>query len=290
MKTVLFLFLFTFSLSAQTTGFVKDSITKQPVAYVSIWVENENIGTTSEENGYFSIETNDQNKNLKFSALGFKTKIIKVREAKEVLLSESFLELEEVAIFNKKETKKTEIGNIRNVISEAFDNGPKMDAKFFPYEEKYKNTKWIESATIFTDSRVEDAIIKLHVFEVDENGFPGKELLGKDHIVRLKRGVYKHTVDLSPYHLIMPKKGVFVAFEKLFIEKNRIERTVKEQNNATEKKKIIYFPLVLYNIVERDHIFSFSGGKWQKLTPEEINTYSSNKRVYEPSISLILSN
>jgi hypothetical protein len=39
-----------------------------------IWVENENIGTTSEENGSFSIHVEDQNKVLIFSALGFEKK------------------------------------------------------------------------------------------------------------------------------------------------------------------------------------------------------------------------
>ena len=45
---------FTFS---QIRGVVKDSLTGNPIPYVNIWVENENIGTTSEEKivaGYIS--------------------------------------------------------------------------------------------------------------------------------------------------------------------------------------------------------------------------------------------
>lgn len=291
MKNLAFvLFFIVNNLWSQTNGIVKDSISGRPIAYVSIWVENENIGTTSEENGSFSIETNDPNKTLKFSALGFKTKYVKVKNAQSVLLLEDYLEIEEIAITNKKSTKKIEIGNIKNVISEAFDNGPKMDAKFFPYFPKYQSTRWIDAVTIFTDSRVEEGIIKLHIFEVDENGFPGKELLTKDKIITLKRGVYKHTVDLTSLNLLMPKKGVFVAFEKLFVEKNRIERTTLDPHSKIERKKIVYFPFVLYNIIEKDYVYSYSGGKWHKLTPQQINPYSSNGRVYEPSISLILGN
>jgi CarboxypepD_reg-like domain len=41
------------SLQAQIKGVVEDSLTGKPIPYVNIWVENENIGTTSEENGTF---------------------------------------------------------------------------------------------------------------------------------------------------------------------------------------------------------------------------------------------
>ena len=45
------LLLISFSTWAQITGVVKDSLTKQTIPYVNISVENENKGTTSEENG-----------------------------------------------------------------------------------------------------------------------------------------------------------------------------------------------------------------------------------------------
>ena len=70
---VIFL-LMSFYVSAQTKGVVVDESGK-PIPYVNIWVENENIGTTSEENGEFSIAAS-ANKNLIFSILGFDKRII----------------------------------------------------------------------------------------------------------------------------------------------------------------------------------------------------------------------
>lgn len=49
----LILLFLSISALAQQKGIVKDSISKQPIPYVNISVENENIGTTSEENGAF---------------------------------------------------------------------------------------------------------------------------------------------------------------------------------------------------------------------------------------------
>ncbi|WP_343622890.1 carboxypeptidase-like regulatory domain-containing protein [Flavobacterium lindanitolerans] len=289
LTTILFLF-FAANVAAQTKGVVKDSLTGNAIAYVSIWVENENIGTTSEENGEYQIGTNDKNKNLIFSALGYQKKTVKVSESQIVLLSPSTFELDEVTINNKKEKKQLEIGKTKNAIAEAFDNGPRMDAKFFPYYPEYKKTRWIQKAIILTDSRIDDATIKLHLYDVDENGFPGNELLSKDYIVTIKKGVTKNEIDLSDFNLEMPKTGIFVVFEKLLIKKNRVEKTIKDFNSNTTKIQTTYAPLVLYNAVERDFLYSFSGGRWLKRTREEMNPFSVSKTIYEPSVTLILTN
>ena len=274
---------------SQTKGVVKDSLTSNPISYVSIWVENENIGTTSEENGEFSINVNDKNKNLIFSALGFKKKTVKVGEVNVVNLAPMALDLPEVMISNRKDKKQVEIGRRRGV-AEAFDNGPRMDAKFFPFLPDYKKTRWIKSAAIFTDSRIDEATIKLHLYELDENGFPGEEMLTKDLIVPIKRGISKTQVDLTDFNLEMPKNGIFVVVEKLLIEKNKLKKNIKDQNTNTTRVQITYSPLVLYNSVEKEFLFSFSGGKWHKLTPKELNPLSVTNNIYEPSVTLTLSN
>lgn len=94
---------------SQTKGIVKDSLTGNPIPYVSVWVENENIGTTSEENGEFRINTNDKNKNLIFSVLGFERKICKVSESSTVFMSPSSFELNEVFIANKKKAGRLKL-------------------------------------------------------------------------------------------------------------------------------------------------------------------------------------
>lgn len=289
-KLAIFFLFFAVNALAQTKGVVKDSLTGNPIAYVSIWVENENIGTTSEENGEFHIATNDKNKNLIFSALGYKKKIVKTSEAQLIHLSPSAFELDEITINNKKEKRQLEIGKTKNTVAEAFDNGPRMDAKYFPYYPEYKKTRWIKKAVIVTDSRIDDATIKLHFYSVDENGYPGEELLSKDYIVIIKKGITKSEIDLSDFNLEMPKTGLFVVFEKLLIKKNKVEKTIKDFNTNTTKIQTTYAPLVLYNAVERDFLYSFSGGRWLKRTKEEINPFSVSKTVYEPSVTLILTN
>ena len=205
MKSLLFFFL-TISLSAQIRGVVKDSISGEPIPFVNIWVENETIGTTSEADGTFFLEASKQ-KNIVISVLGYERKTLKGSEISIVQLKPMAYDLREVVILNKKQSKQIEIGDIKNAIFQSFDNGPKIEAKFFPYQASYNKTKFLKEVTIFTDSRIDDATIKLHFYSVDENGFPGEELLTKDYVVTLKKGVIKHRFTISDFDLVFPEKG-----------------------------------------------------------------------------------
>ena len=256
---------------SQIRGVVKDSISGEPIPYVNIWVENETIGTTSEANGSFFLEASKQKNNV-FSVLGYEKKTIKGSEISLVNLKPTTYELNEIVVLNKKQSKKIEIGNIKDAIFQSFDNGPKVEAKFFPYQSSYSKTKFIKEVTIFTDSRIDSATIKIHFYSVDENGAPGKELLNKDFVVTLNKGVLRHKFDVSHFDMVFPEKGIFVAYEKLLIESNK-----------TGTK---YQPYVLYNFVERDFFYTYSYGKWNKQEAD----FQEKLQLNEPSINLILTN
>lgn len=286
MKAILFFILFSISLSAQITkGVVKDSLTGQPIPYANIWVENENVATTSEEDGTFSIAVANT-KNLIFSALGYETRTLKATQVTQVFLNPKAFDLDEVVISNSIGTKQNVIGLTENTVAQAFDNGPRIDVKFFPYSSEYKKTPYLKRVTVYTDSRIEDATVKLHFYKVDTNGYPGDELLQKELIVKVKNGTKINKIDMSDFGLVMPKNGLFVGFEKLMIEKNKKEKTVI--NPVTKEAQIqrTYYPLMLYNYVERDFLFTFSGGKWSKQTDVD----SGKVKVYEPAIHLTLTN
>ena len=284
----LVMLLINFYVSAQTKGVVVDESGK-PIPYVNIWVEDENIGTTSEENGEFSIAAS-ANKNLIFSILGFEKRILKASEASNVIMKAVSFQLDEVVIARHFETKKIEIGPINNSVLEAFDNGPRIDVKFFPYEAVYKKTKFIKKVSILTDSRIDNATVKIHFYKADANGFPGEELLTKDYIVTIEKGVVRNGFDLTDLNLKMPKTGLFIGFEKLLISKNKLEKTIVNSNTQKTIIQVIFYPLVLYNYVERNYLFTFSGGKWSRQTSEQKQGATGKIKVYEPAINLVLTN
>jgi hypothetical protein len=289
-RLFLLLVFITCSVSAQIKGVVKDSLTGKPIPYVNIWVENENIGSTSEENGTFSINTTAKGKRLIFSTLGYEKKIIKASETLEVNLKLTAYSLNEVVISKSIGTKSIEIGKTNNEIYQAFDNGPKIDTKYFPYKTSYNKTKYLKQVTIYTDSRIENAIIKIHFYEVAPNGSPGEELLDKDFVVTVKKGTRINRFDLKEFNLKFPKTGLFIGFEKLMIENNKTEKTITDSNTNKSQTQKTYFPFVLYNYVEREFLYTFSGGKWNRQTNQNENGSTGKMMINEPVISLILSN
>lgn len=282
---LLLFFLIHFSMVSQIKGKIVDE-NNNSIPYVNVWVENEAIGTTSEENGEFSIALKDTNKTLVFSAIGYETTKAKASQVDVVILKSTSYQINEVVIAKRFETKEKEIGATNSVISQAFDNGPRIDVKYFPYYPEYKKTKYIKQIVINTDSKIESAICKIHLYSVSTDGFPGEPLLEKDFIVTIKQGLKKTRLDVSQFNLRMPKNGIFIGFEKLVIERNKLEKITTDFNNNTTRIQNTYFPLVLYNYLERDAMFTFSGGRWNKQNAPV------NKKimVYEPAINLILTN
>ena len=271
---------------AQMKGVVNDEFGK-PIPYVSIFVENENKTTTSEENGTFSIDVLAKAK-LIFSALGYEKKMVLAGDASKVVLKTIIFDLDDVVIKKTKSPKTLEIGQVSNAILEAFDTGPKIDAKFFAYESKYKKTKWLKKIKLFTDSPIEGSSIKLHIYSVDDKGYPGEELLTQDLIVNLKKGVFRHQFNVYDLNIEMPESGIFIAFEKMRIERNKVEKKITNPQTGIVTTEIMYAPKVLCYEVKRPFVFSFSGGKWQKKVNEE--DPDAPLSFYEPSLTILLSN
>lgn len=284
--SIVLLFLVGFQVFAQTKGVVVDSL-GTPIPYVSIFVENENKTTTSEENGTFSIQVGP-NAQLIFSALGYERKTVAALKASKVVLKQNVYDLDDVVIKKPTSPKTMEIGHVSNALLEAFDTGPKIDAKFFPYESKYRKTKWIKKIKLFTDSPIEQASIKLHLYAVGPDGFPGEELLNQDLIVHLKKGIFRHQFDIYDLNIEMPENGIFIAFEKMRIERNKVEKIITDAQTGTVRTEVTYAPKVLCYMVKRPFMFTFSGGKWHKKVNEE--AADELLSFYEPSLTVLLSN
>ena len=274
---------------SQIRGVVKDSISGEPIPFVNIWVENETIGTTSEADGSFSLDIKDE-KVLIFSALGFETKKSSSK-TDLILLKPKVFELNEVIIEQPKFKKEIEIGKTKNNgFHEVYNAGPIIRAKFFPFQEKHNETKFLKEISILTKAEIDSASFKIRIFSVGTDGFPDKDLVEDDIFVYVKKGNRKMTIDISKYRLEFPEKGLFVAFETLLIKKN--EHEILVQNNKTNNRFTLtnYYPYFKHNFVDREHTFSFYGGGWKKQKKYKYSDGSNDLKIFEPAITLILTN
>lgn len=276
------------SVFAQLKGKVVDE-TNQPIPYVNIWVENENVSTTSDVDGQFVLYIKEE-KMLLFSSLGFEKKRVTSTQASLVQLVPATYYLNDVVIQNKKDTKSKTIGEVKNSIYQAFENGPKFDAKYFTYNSDYKRTKYLKKVGIFTENALEEATVKIHFYKPNAEGLPGEELLQKDYIVNVKKGSRRSWFDITNLNMVFPKEGLFVAIERLFIEKNKFEKTVPGTTPNSTKTERTYYPLPFYSFVSKEYTYTFLGGKWTKEGKKDAQGQPLASKVFEPAISLVLSN
>ena len=134
-----------FSQSTPIKGVVTDSITGEKLAYVSILLEGTTIGTTTADNGAFSLNAPSKRSVLQISYLGYTEKRINIIPGKtnnlKIKLVPSSINLNEVVIKPKKEkyVKKENpaVLFIRKAI-EAKENSDPKNHDFFTYN-KYEN-------------------------------------------------------------------------------------------------------------------------------------------------------
>lgn len=286
--TITFLIVFTNILSAQIKGIVKDSISGKPIPYVSIWIENDNIGTTSEENGTFELNTS-KDKKMMFSNVGYHKKIATLNSNNEILLKPKSIELDNVEIIKLKKSESLTIGNsVFKRVNYLQGKFPQILAKKFDYDSIYKKTPYLKVVEVFTQSEIKNATFKLRILLHDTlNDIPLIDLANEDIIVTVKKGRNKTKIDVSKYKIKFPESGLDVGLEGMIVESNKYIYSFKYDGVNTNS--VIYAPAIICNYVEEQKAYHFLSTKWMKRKPN-YNEKEEKYLVLEPAINLVLTN
>jgi hypothetical protein len=289
MRTLLFLF-YTFSLSAQISGTLVNE-KDEPIPYVNIWVQDENIGTTSDEKGIFKINTNSE-KTLVFSAVGFEIKKTSIQDNEKVILKEAIYKLDEVTVTKRKQDKEFEIGGAEKIHHKQFSGDkPWVYAKLFEYDSIYKATPYLKKIVFFSDSEKKGAKLKIRIFQFN-NSIPTIDLLDEDLIVTVKKGMRKNEIDISKYNLRFPKNGIVIGLEWMIIEENKFVFEYTTSMTKKKSKEKSYAPSLIVNYSKVENSFNYSEGKWSrgKIFTTDKNDKPWYNTVMMPAIKLILTN
>ncbi len=213
------------SVFAQLSGIVKDSISGEPIPYVNIWVESENTGTNSEENGSFVLHISEE-KNIVFSALGYETKTISSKEIAKVYLRSKNIQLEELILEKPKQTEELVLNDykgkkVRSCVSNSGLEKVHIWGKIIDYNNSVVKYPFIKKIQFKAKSKVKVAKMRLRIFKKPYPEQELKDLIEDDIIFEVKKGKREVTVDLSPYNLSFPKEGILIGFEYLKIEQNK---------------------------------------------------------------------
>jgi len=279
---------------SQLKSVIIDSETKEKIPYVNIWVENKNIGTTSNEKGEFKLEI-DSTKMIIFSAIGFETKKISSDLIKNYLeLKPLTIELDEVIISSKKITQELIIGEFKkSKINLYFGCGikPWITARFFKYNDKYGKTPFLKKIRILTKSDVKNSKFNIRLYSINENGEPENYIYDQNIIGIAKKGKKTTEIDISKLNIQFPEKGFFIAIEWLIIENNKYEYKYTMEGSRKKLEGISYEPAIGTVPAETDeNSWIFNQGKWRKVW-KNVGTIKRYKEKYSlMAIELTLTN
>ena len=203
-------------------GQVIDAATEEPLPYVNIGLVNQNIGTVTDEAGYFVLEVPGNgyaDATLRFSMIGFEPQDFTLQEYRDqkiltIPLKEKATALEEVVLTTKKNKYQTKIlGNktTSQLIYAAFTTNKLGNEMGFLVRGR-KNPMILKK---FNVSLVENDYgpirFRLNFYDL-KDGLPNETLLNENIIVEtdIQSGIVSK--DLTPYEIVIDQ-DFFVAIE-----------------------------------------------------------------------------
>jgi len=203
-------------------GQVIDAATEEPLPYVNIGLVNQNIGTVTDEAGYFVLEVPGNgyaDATLRFSMIGFEPQDFTLQEYRDqkiltIPLQEKATALEEVVLTTKRNKYQTKIlGNktTSQLIYAAFTTNKLGNEMGFLVRGR-KNPMILKK---FNVSLVENDYgpirFRLNFYDL-KDGLPNETLLNENIIVEtdIQSGIVSK--DLTPYEIVIDQ-DFFVAIE-----------------------------------------------------------------------------
>lgn len=288
LRLLFLLIIIPITMFSQIRGTIVDKKTGKPVEYANIWVENQNIGTTSDQQGNFSFKENVLKKTLLISVIGYESlqTIIEHDNLKIELNPKTYL-INEITIRPMKR-KELIIDKFRkSSINHHLmcESRPWIVAKYFKYSPIYEETPLIKDLSINTKSKINDATFNLRIISANEKGEPTDDILKENLIVKAEKGNRKLFVDLTDFQIIFPKNGFFVCVESLILESNKSEFVYTIAGSKKKIHSVQYNPkfgMVL--IDENISSWVFVNGKWRNIQLKP----KADKKSQELAIELTL--
>ena len=226
-KTFLFLFAFLLCipvLNAQyiLQGRIIDALTKEPLPFVNVGVLKKELGTVSNEDGFFFLEVPDvfAKETLRFSMIGFDERDFQVADLEAILLSNNTLVLaeqttflEEVVLTAKKKWDTRVSGNATTskLLITGFTSN-QLGNEIALFVKVKKTPAYIEGIQFSVVENIYPEVrFRVNVYS-SEYRFPDENILKENIFVTLKQSEGIISVDLKEYDILVDD-DVFISLE-----------------------------------------------------------------------------
>ena len=226
-KTFLFLFAFLLSipvLSAQyiLQGRIIDALTKEPLPFVNVGVLKKELGTVSNEDGFFFLEVPDvfAKETLRFSMIGFDQRDFQVADLEAILLSNNTLVLAEQTTFleevvltaeKKWDTRVSGNATTSKLLITGFTSN-QLGNEIALFVKVKKTPAYIEGIQFSVVENIYPEVrFRVNVYS-SEYRFPDENILKENIFVTLKQSEGIISVDLKEYDILVDD-DVFISLE-----------------------------------------------------------------------------
>jgi len=229
-KSIFVTIAFIISLKIMAQYHVVDSISKVPIPYVIVSINDKNTGTYTDESGNFEFNDLTEDNILVFKHIGYNQKEIKFKN----IISNNLIELtpinyllKEVTVTNKK-LKDIEIGFSKVKPNSTYGStGFGSEISTLVKNNLYQGKK-IKFIT-FQIRRIYNikSLIRLHIY-LNNAGEPGDELFIKNNFITIdKKTESKIIYDISQSNIFFPVEGLFIGYEWIgeLNNENKLART-----------------------------------------------------------------
>ncbi|TRO65291.1 carboxypeptidase-like regulatory domain-containing protein [Christiangramia sabulilitoris] len=292
-------------LQAQNTiikGRVVDE-NSEPLPYAHLLFQNYAIGTTSNAEGYFAFSIPDslRNEKVRVSYVGFHSRIASVEDlaGRDVKLFPKNEGLDEILLKqilkNKSFTYRPEWRNgaigFGNLNAGQY---PSQIAVFYPKPGRFNASCFLEEVEVYffktTEQWQRPSKFRLHLYDVDENGQPGEDLL-KNLIIKRDPGESSIVVELLKEKISIPEDGIFIGVEHLFIRENQFTETrnyyINDSLVAQDFELVKYAPVfkgVLRDEAEDAWFYGPLG--WEKISELELSHEAFDSKIPLPDFKV----
>ena len=207
---------------AQIKGLIVDKDTKEPLPFSSIGLKSEQIGALSNEHGQFIVPapTKNADDSLIVVALGYARRAVLVKRgvalsALTIEVPKRAVELSNIVVKAGK-IKHLGLGSRTDNPGEGMIQGlPGSQYAFFVKNEKQKRLGNVRTVSFYIgENGFPREPFRVRLYKADGNyNAPNTDLLTENVVVSAPQGGQWYTVDLTPYNIIAPEEGFFVAME-----------------------------------------------------------------------------
>lgn len=170
--TTICLLFFVALAQAQIKGVITDSLTNEPLSYISVYYEGKGVGSISDADGVYQVETHKGWNHLTFSAVGYITKVVPivpgVTKTLNVKLVPSDIQLAEVVVKPKKEKYSRKNNPAVELMRKVIANKTQQTLEEHEFYQYNKYQKITMSLNDITPEKMEKGVFKKMPFLKDQ--------------------------------------------------------------------------------------------------------------------------